>query len=284
MRSIRSVFVVLLLGAAAVVPACDDGPIGVGLRPTLDNLWPNENGRRWDFAMTSRTWFDGALVDTEYVYPDSASVPDAPGLSEILQWLRPDDVPPVQDVAHRNFRLEFDGMGTTQSGVTGQNLTATITGGAGPETTLVVSPVFLRGAVWEKTDDWIGSYGDVDTLLSWIYLKPNLSPGATFTFRSPRGWVMTAWVVGWDVVDTPVGSFENAVEVIYRMDFGITCQTTVFDPPPHGCYRLVLVGRVIYAPTIGPVYLYERAPTAGDPHGWGWGDVMLELTGVTAGG
>jgi hypothetical protein len=137
--------------------------------------------------------------------------------------------------------------------------------------------------VWEKTDDWIGAYGDVDTLLSWIYLKPDLAPEATFTFQPRSGWVITAWVVSWDVVDTPVGSFENAVEVIYRMDWGITCATTVFDPEPHGCYRVYLVGRVIYAPTIGPVYLYERSPAAGDPRGWGWGDVTLELVGVTAG-
>jgi hypothetical protein len=275
--------VVLLVAVAALgVSACDDGPIRSGLTPTLENIWPSEDGRRWDFSMTSRTWLDG-YVDTAYVYPDSASVPDAPGLSEILEWFRPDAVPPVQDIATRSFRLEFDGERTTQSGVTGQNLTATIMGGALPGTTLAFAPTFLRDGVWEKTEDWIGSYGDVDTLLSWIYLKPNLSPGASFTFRSRAGWVMDAWVVDWETADTPVGSFQNAVEVIYRMSWGITCRTTVFDPQPHGCYRIVHVGRVIYAPTIGPVYLYERAPAAGDPRGWGFGDVTLELTGLTAG-
>jgi hypothetical protein len=283
MHPFRAGVLVLALATAAIVPACDDSPIRVGVAPTLENIWPSEDGRWWDYTMTSRVWSDGSLVDSAYIYPDSVSVPAAPGLSEILQWLSPDDVPAVLDVGRWSYLLEFDGQRTTSTGVTGQNLVAaTIADGIDPEPPAAPSPVVLRGGVWEKTDAWIGSYGDIDTLLSWIYLKPDLSPGATFTFES-SGRVLTAWVVDWDVADTPVGSFQNAVEVVYRLDLGITCGTTVFTTPTYGCYRLVLVGRVVYAPTIGPVHLYERSAAAGDPHGWGWGDITLELMGVSAG-
>src|SRR5258705_464716 len=41
-------------------------------------------------------------------------------------------------------------------------------------------PNFLFGYAWEKTSEYIGSYGDLNTQLAWKYLVANLKPGSGF--------------------------------------------------------------------------------------------------------
>ena len=102
----------------------DDDDNGGGPPPgtpvTLETVWPNEDGRGWLYAGLTRLGWESDLLDSVYIFPDSASVPDAPDLVDIYPLI---DNPPLPDtfaIASSEFELEFDGEITTQSGVTGK--------------------------------------------------------------------------------------------------------------------------------------------------------------------
>jgi hypothetical protein len=58
-------------------------------------------------------------------------------------------------------------------------------------------------------------------------------------------------------VETAVGTFKKALDCLYLVDYGVIA---VINPQGEilGYVRLIDMGRVVYAPTVGPVYSYER--------------------------
>ena len=127
---IPALFLVLI---CSLIPGCETDPTSVSwLTPTLENIWPNEDGRQWEYVLTTRIW-SPTRNDSDFVYPDSASVPPAPGLEEILGWLNPEAAADSYSVGKIPFELIFDGLKTTQSGVTAQNLIASHRLSFGPQ-------------------------------------------------------------------------------------------------------------------------------------------------------
>lgn len=95
----------------------------------LDALWPNEDGRRWDYAC----FLISCSVEGPVYHASPDDVPPAPPLNELAPLLggkqhgRPaPPQPPVGClVTHASYSLRFDGEITTESGVTAQNLEET---------------------------------------------------------------------------------------------------------------------------------------------------------------
>jgi hypothetical protein len=226
---------------------------------------------------------------------------------------------------HGIYRLQFDGMLTTMSGATGQNLVETfeavppakparpasaarpnaaflarllrarpdlqdrIAGAApgasdSPMDTPQLLLLFLDGGAWVKSDQWIGAYGDLDTLLAWKYLESDLSPGHEFSHQLVPKIASDVFLHGrvqrrltWN---TEVGTHENALECLYLIDYGVSTATDQ-DGLPIGFFRDIDYGAVVYAPEVGPVYCYERVlVTVGDTLGPGLGDARLQLVGT----
>jgi hypothetical protein len=82
-------------------------------------------------------------------------------------------------------------------------------------------------------------------------------------------------------VETPAGTFVRALEVVYEVDYGII--EAALGPP--GFRRVIAYGKVIYAPTLGPVALWERDLVPVGTAGPGIGLIQRELSlqGVRAG-
>ena len=310
-----------LLVAMTLILACGDNECEVTCRrtePTIENIWPNEDGTFWTYEYMWRAW--DADVTT---YPERDSLPPVPSMDKIENLVRHHPIGPDPNVVEGTYRLEFDGLTTTGSGVTAQNLEESVvaaegrarlfagTGGqsgflerlrrARPDLECEIAarcldlgpplqpgspptPIMIHGGAWEKTDHWIGTYGDLDTLPAWKFLEANLTAGHEFTHQLIPSLASDVFlhcrVLGRTVVRSPAGHIWRALECLYIVDYG-PYEITGPSEEPVGWEQFYDYGRVIYVPDIGPVYSYERALIAvGEPIGTGYGDIEVDLTGA----
>lgn len=313
----------LLAGLSCIllaVPGCLDrhGPVSPRLFiTTLRTIWPSEDGRSWSYQVADRTFTDGMSWT---IYASPAAVPPAPPMTGVAALL---DTLPVGNVylsGTASFGLRFDGLITTRSGVTKQNLVETLVpttaagaaqpaaGGPGAflaqlyrvrpdlrpllrarlepslllaDTTHTYASLLLHGYAWEKTARWIGTYGDVDTLLAWKFLTSDLAPGGEFSHRLVPSLATDIWlhgrILGRQTVRTHAGTFANALVCTYLIDFGITA---LVDESGNvtGYTRIFSYGSVAYVNTVGPVACYERRMVSVGGTSLGAGDVTLDLT------
>jgi hypothetical protein len=88
---------------------------------SLDAIWPNADGNWWQYEYSSRTW-DQDL----FLYTDSLDVPPAPTLDQLIAILGNQPIGDNVTTVQENYQLRFDGLATTGSGVTAQNLEETV--------------------------------------------------------------------------------------------------------------------------------------------------------------
>jgi hypothetical protein len=147
-------------------------------------------------------------------------------------------------------------------------------------------PTFLFGYAWEKTSEYIGSYGDLNTELAWKYLEANLRPGSSFTMQLipdlTDNVFLHARVLREHTSITDAGAFRRALQVLYLVDFGVSFGTDV-GGNVTGYYRVYSYGTVDYVPGVGPVASYERAYVSpGLPLDPGQYDQTIRLTATAA--
>ncbi|MBI5711127.1 MAG: hypothetical protein HZC42_12630 [Candidatus Eisenbacteria bacterium] len=151
------------------------------------------------------------------------------------------------------------------------------------DTSHTYASTFLHGYAWEKTARWIGTYGDLDTLLAWKYLGADLWPGSQFTHQLVPALASDIFLYGRILpprsVRTPAGTFRSATVCAYLVDFGVSALT---DSSGNlvGYTRYYSYARVWYVDGTGPVACYERSllTVGGDPTGYG--DITLGLTSL----
>ena len=294
-------------------PVCPGGTPS----PTMDNLWPNEDGNSWTYDQMMRRW----ERDEWTLYENPDDVPDAPSLDYVEARLGDSNTGANADTMFGIFRLEFDGICEGDSGATGQCLVETMfnewdddimtvsfdeilfgrllmarpdledkirnIGGMErsamePGAEIVRMPLLLHGGVWEKTEDHTGTYGDVDTLLAWKFLESDISTGHEFTFQLlpsiSSDIFLHCRILSRGTVETQYGTYKNTVECLYLIDHGLSTMV-----PPEGTryYRVYDYGTITYAPGIGPVSSFEKMLIdATVPDGPGLGDFYLELIGT----
>ena len=160
-------------------------------------------------------------------------------LRQILR-VRPD----LKDKASRLYPLLMAALGSQKAAYYGD-----------------LRPFFLFGYAWEKTEDYIGTYGDVDRLLAWKFLERNLSPRHSFSLQLVPALADDIWLYGrvWQRLDFSVGDrhYANCIEVLYVVDFGVQTMTDEYGNL-LGTARPYAAGTIIYAPTVGPIHSYER--------------------------
>ncbi len=294
----RAALPVALLAAALAAPGLG-GCAGDPARPgtddpdalTMSNCWPNDDGREWVFAATSRELLTGAFA----YLPPGVPVP-AMSMDDVQRLLDQ----PVAGASPRfdyGFRMRFEGTTVTASGVRAQDLreallyprapgfvggeesfarrlarrvaevrSGPVRPGALPASTApsgaLLSPLFVHGDAWAKGPAWLGTYGDVDTLLAWKFLDASLRLGHTFEHRLVPSLADDVWLrarVGRvRTITVPgLGTTAEALEVLYLVDYGVSSAT---DPQGTlvGRYRVFDYGRVLYVPGVGPVRELER--------------------------
>jgi hypothetical protein len=135
----------------------------------------------------------------------------------------------------------------------------------------VLKPLYVHGGVWEKTSEWIGTYGVLDRLLAWKFLTANLNPGTEFSHQLIPSMADDVFlhcrVLRRFEFSTEIGEFQNAIACLYVLDYGISIALNT-EGQRLGYTRNFGYGVVIYAPTVGPVYSHERSVgSEGDPIG-----------------
>lgn len=116
---------VLLLAALFLFHGCNDDDCPVcpdgGATATIDNIWPHEDGNAWTYDLHNSFSSETDLVFYDNLEDVPVSAIDLDSLYAKLQ------IPLETDSTNVGLlRNEFDGLVTTESGVTAQNLTHTI--------------------------------------------------------------------------------------------------------------------------------------------------------------
>jgi hypothetical protein len=281
--------------AIAVVLACDDDPTPPPPpAATMDSAWPNADGLEWNYDLTLKSWSDST---PDSLYATREEVPPMPPLQDLAAQLATPIPGSPAAVGTAGYVLRFDGTATTASGITGQNLVSEIVVSAdaaasvsrntvflhrlaaarpdlrpqiaatypaewnekgGP---MVFGPLFLSGGVYEKTAAHIGAYGDLDSLLAWKWLETDVTPGHEFELQLVPSIAdevfLHARVLGSRTVTVPSGTYQQVLDVLYAVDYGVT--QVVDDTQQNlGYIRVYSYGSIAYAADVGPVESVER--------------------------
>ncbi len=276
--------------------------------PTIQNIWPNADKTSWTYTYTARMWSGGPTI-----FPNEDDVPATP----LPSWTEIHDLVqshiPVEPFTTTQgvFRMQFDGMVTTAFDVTAQNLKTELflqTGSAleprnatdGEVILHQIStvgerygsdgfeqvpsfPTFVHGGPWEKTSEHIGTYNDLEARLAWEFLTDKLSVGSDFKYQVLPTFTdhvfLYGFVDGQSVVETEAGTFEKGLVFLYILDHGTTAVTDI-NGDVIGYMRTLDYGSVVYVPSVGPVFSYERAGVEpGNPPSDGVMDITLSLIG-----
>jgi len=303
------------LGAQAFVPLASP-------QSSLDALWPNEDGRRWDYDFR----FDEYAHFNPHAFPTRQQVPEAPFPEEVVRFLPDRRIPPPGSgdpvlTTTGQYSLEFQGQKTTQSGATGQNLVQTLVqdppAAGRPRVATVLgrdflsrlalarpdlrarleslaravpqdapTPLLIQGGAWVKTAEYIGGYGDIDQQLAWKYLQSPVRAGSRFDFQLLPSITTDVFL---HALVLPKHSavrwkdLAHEIEVVYVIDYGVS--ELVDDTGSSlGFFRDVDYGSVVYEPGTGPARLFERLLAPSDDLAHPRGDIRLSLTQVTPGG
>ena len=130
-RSIRYILLFLSVLSLALLVACNDEDCPTcpepqdcpdcpdPLSPTLENIWPNEDGNAWTYDLTANEFAIDYQVDLE-------NPPPLPTMEDLYIDLQGPAGGELLGTASGLFRFAFDGLTTTDPGVTGQNVIATV--------------------------------------------------------------------------------------------------------------------------------------------------------------
>lgn len=311
-------FVIFLLVISLLIPltACNDDDEcptcpDATPQPTMANIWPHEDGTAWTF--------EGEARRSEVPIPTKAAeLPTMEDLHEALSEPLPGI---VTDVLEGLYKIEFDGMITTQSGATGQNMVETMFVeaddspdpllalvararpdlrpaiaarygvGAKEYTRVVASPYFLGGYCFSAEENGYYGYGDVDQNHSWVYLEGDVAVGTEFSLQLVPALAGDVWLYGevWSLGDRTVNGvdYENVLEVMYLVDLG-EAQVTDESGTTIGTHHPYIYGNSFFVPELGPVAGVERRvfPPL-DPvekeYGAEYHEMVMDLVGVTYG-
>jgi hypothetical protein len=237
-----------ILVAALFVP-------GVALaQPTLDSLWPNHNGLRWEYTFTftsasdpafsgpAAMWLAGTVqtaggtaqvLDAEHVQPAKAFASARPDPVLAAVWRARPDLRPA--IAARALR-----------GVDGTGLWL---------------PLLLHDGYFMKNSSSIQMWQEEWDHPTWTYLTDELTVGAGFTqqlvpeLASDVFLHGTVGAVG-ATVTTDIGTFDDALRMDYVVDYG---WAEILDENQQIVVRARAEtrGHVDYVPDVGPVNMVE---------------------------
>jgi len=244
---------VVLLLAALCTPAF--------AQPTMDELWPNPNGMRWEYEyeLIYNPLFDYSIpgyTSPAYMHLlGTASTPGGPAQVLIAEHEPPpgvlkttvSELPPLlRKIWHARPDLR-DG------------LVARYAAQRPPE---YWNPMLLHGGYFMKNPTEIEMWQDMWDHSTWLYLTDDLTIGASFVMQLVPELAEDIYLHGTvadldATVETPAGTFSGAVRMDYLVDLGVAYLTDE-NGTQIGLAQSELVGHVHYVPDVGPVDLLEE--------------------------
>lgn len=126
-------------------------------------------------------------------------------------------------------------------------------------------PILLHGGAWEKTAEHIGTYGDLNRDIAWLYLLADVQAGSTFDLQLVPDLATDVWLHGLVLprrYESKPRPTPGAVQVLYLIDYGVSMATSATGED-LGSYRSLEYGTVTYAPSVGPVAWLDRGDFPG---------------------
>jgi len=223
--------------------------------PTLDSLWPNADGLRWEYVYVNTSivepnfttyatlWFEGTVqtfggtaqvLHAAHSLPAKArSVAASDPLLASLWRARPDLRPAI---AARTGRTLEDVPGWW--------------------------PLLLHGGYFMKNSTNIQMWQPDWTHPTWTFLTDELREGATFTHQLVPELADNVFLHGTvEAIDatvaTPAGTYEPAVRIGYVIDYGWGEEIDVNTWEVLGRSRGETRGHVHFVPGVGPIEMVE---------------------------
>ena len=226
-------------------------------QPSLESLWPSTDGLRWEYQLTV---VDLVSPDRNFTVPAwlqlSGTVETSGGTAQVL--LGNHDVPPkagavpaLPPIVRAVWRARPD-------------LRARIVAFYGADRVAATSswwPLLLHDGYFMKSATSIQMWQPDWDHPTWTYLRDDLSVGAAFTHQLVPELADNVFLYGTveandATVATLAGTFEHAVRMGYRIDYG---WSTGIDENGTwlGRFRSETLGHVHYVPGVGPVESLE---------------------------
>ena len=235
------------------------GPVAAIAQPTLDSLWPNANGLRWEyefvntsplpvepsFTTSATLWFEGTV--------------QTPGGT--AQWLHGVHSVPAKartgaaadPLLAALWRARPDLRSAIQAR-TGRSL---------EEVPINWWPFLLHDGYFMKSPTNIQMWQPDWSHPTWTYLTDDLRVGATFTHQLVPELADNIFLHGTvEVIDATVvtlaGTYEPAIRMGYVIDFGWGELTDPNIGQVIGRARGEIRGHVHFVPGVGPVEMLEN--------------------------
>ena len=249
----------LALPAASILLAAS----ATAQTPTMDELWPNDDGRSWTYAQHYENFEQPQVIDSDTrIFFDGTTV--APGDIQ-AQYLRQQPIGTAATATAFTSALRdpfLRHLWTARPDLRDKILRAAMDApcpGTGPQGAL---GVLRQGELaYRKTADEIAAWrcNRADTR-SWLWLVSDLTLGNTFTLQLIPDVVNDVFLHGTIAAIEPVtvagGTFAGCVRVDYVIDYG-TSECADIGGHITGVYRSETRGYIDYAPGVGPVKSHE---------------------------
>lgn len=190
-------FLGFVLTSLLPLTGCNDDTTSPGNR-ALSALWPNEDGRRWEYTLNGRGW-ESQIPDSGYVFPDS-QVPPAPDFSEIIPLIDNPALPETYSSLTTTWAMEFRGMITTDPlytaapGVTAQNLLESEAGVENPFDCVAEPNPFLVYLAAARPD--LRSRLGTASVRAMEMMAPSVEPDTEHLLIHGGPWERTASYIG----------------------------------------------------------------------------------------
>jgi hypothetical protein len=234
-------------------------PAAAWSQPTLDSLWPNDDGLRWTYSGNYEDIVDGPESFTGILQFDGTVPLFGGGTGQNLEATAI-GVPASSASAAGAARLQGFWR---QLWIARPDLRAKIESYAAAHKVPIAWPLLLLGpANFVKDATTIGSWSEVEDYWGWWYLTNDLTMGAQWTLQLVRPLAddvflhatVTSLMAS---VVTDAGTFNDAVQMDYLVEYGLA---EIIDEGGNsiGTVRAETSGTVYYVPNVGPVACEEH--------------------------
>jgi hypothetical protein len=237
-------------------------------QPTMDALWPNEDGRTWLYAQVFHDWFGGEVIENEVrlFFDGTDIVPGGIVVQDLKVEATPAEFRP-RLVGHDNppagadpfYRALWRSRPDLRDGIRAKLETLPPASERYPDG---FYQVLIGEAAFRKSDEDIAAYRtDIEAMKAWIWLISDLTIGGTFSIQLVPDLADDVWLYGtvarWENVAVPAGTYTRCLRVEYLIDFGESVCTDE-NGNELGGFRSETRGFIDYAPEVGPVNHYEE--------------------------
>ena len=232
-------------------------------QPTMDELWPNQDGLSWTYEQRFEDFVKPLLVENRTRIFLDGTVTAAGGI--LAQYLRQELVsgPAIElaepALADPFLRQLWAARPDLRSKILERGMDADCPDARAPGSYGVL---FNGELAYLKSAKEVAAWRcNLASTRSWLWLVSDITLGNTFTLQLVPDLASNVFLHGEiaavEPVTVPAGMFKHCVRVDYVVDYGSSVCTDD-SGKPLGAFRSETRGYIHYAPGVGPVQSFEE--------------------------